>query len=363
VILDNFETVCSMPDPTGATAPLDGVERERLKRFVGQLALGGRSAIVITSRSPERWLGDVRRIAVGGLASDEAIEYADQILAAYPTAAPRRARPAFAGLLQWLDGHPLSMRLILRQLATTDPETLLGALQGTRQLPADPGDEGGRLSSLPASIGYSFEHLPPDARRVLVAACLFHGVADTRVLAIMSSVAGAPERFTGTAREGWAAALDRAAAVGLLSALGAGMYRMHPALPAFLAARWRSEDPDHHGIPGNSTPASTESVVVDIGSQRRGARSWRVRFLIPLSIRACGFPAHGLPMIFLVVTTRTPGSGRCRAGGSGYARRRGGSSRRRWGPLSNRVETANRVSRRPPATGSDWRRGGPERFV
>ncbi|MEE3850840.1 hypothetical protein VZC37_10895, partial [Gordonia sp. LSe1-13] len=24
----------------------------------------------------------------------------------------------------------------------------------------------------------------------------------------------------------------------------------------------------------------------------------RVRFPIPLSIRACGFPAHGLPMIF-----------------------------------------------------------------
>jgi hypothetical protein len=32
----------------------------------------------------------------------------------------------------------------------------------------------------------------------------------------------------------------------------------------------------------------------------RGAVSaWQIRFPIPLSIRACGFPAHGFPMIFL----------------------------------------------------------------
>jgi len=31
----------------------------------------------------------------------------------------------------------------------------------------------------------------------------------------------------------------------------------------------------------------------------RGAVPVKARFPIPLSIRACGFPAHGLPMIFL----------------------------------------------------------------
>src|SRR3954453_12293516 len=34
-----------------------------------------------------------------------------------------------------------------------------------------------------------------------------------------------------------------------------------------------------------------------IGSQ--GRRNRRPCFPIPLSIRACGFPAHGLPMVFL----------------------------------------------------------------
>ena len=37
--------------------------------------------------------------------------------------------------------------------------------------------------------------------------------------------------------------LDAAARVGLLTRLGAGMYRIHPALPAYLAAFWRGEDP------------------------------------------------------------------------------------------------------------------------
>jgi hypothetical protein len=64
-----------------------------------------------------------------------------------------------------------------------------------------------------------------------------------------------------------------------------------------------------------------------IGSQRRGARTWRVRFLIPLSIRACGFPAHGLPMIFLMVTTRIPGSERCRASGRDHGPRTTHASR------------------------------------
>ena len=80
-------------------------------------------------------------------------------------------------------------------------------------------------------------------------------------------------------------------------------------------------------------PTLAATTITVIGSQRRGARAWRVRFLIPLSIRACGFPAHGLPMIFLMVTTRIPGSGRCRASGRGRGPRRTHASRSTSGQL------------------------------
>ena len=245
LILDNLESVHSMPDPAAPTPPLGTGEREQLKAFLGDLAAAGPAgAVLITSRSPEHWLGDVRRVEVGGLTAGEAIEYADVLLAPYPDAMRRRAHRSFAELMQWLDGHPLSMRLTLPHLNTTDPQTLLAALHGGTPLPG--GDDGGRLTSLPACIAYSFTHLEPEHQRALPVVALFHGVADAQVLALLSQVDGVPDQFREITAEAWGLILDRAAAVGLLTPLGAGMYRIHSALPAFLAARWRANDPDSY---------------------------------------------------------------------------------------------------------------------
>ena len=242
LIWDNFETVHSMPDPAGATAPLDDAGCAEVKGFLARLAAHGRSTVVITSRTAEEWLGPIRHIEVGGLARDEASQYAGQLLAPYPAAAQRRARRAFGELLEWLDGHPLSMRLILPRLDTADPEALLDELRGTTPLPG--GEEGGdRATSLAASITYSFTHLTAETRRLLPAVGLFHGVADADVLAAFSGSAGVPGRFAGATSQDWIKALKDATRVGLLTPLGAGMHRIHPALSAYLAALWRSDDP------------------------------------------------------------------------------------------------------------------------
>jgi tetratricopeptide (TPR) repeat protein len=258
LIWDNFESVHSMPAPATATPPLTDEECDRIRDFLQLLARSGRSAVIVTSRSDEAWLGDLRRIELGGLTPDEAIEYADQCLAAYPSTIARRARPAFAELLQHLDGHPLSMRLVLPHLDTTEPENLLDALRGLEALPEQPHEEG-RTKSLTASLKYSVDHLGPDTRRLLVAVCLFRGVADVDVLTMMSEVEDLPERFAGADRPAWTNALDGAAHVGLLTDIGAGMYRIHPALPAFLAEQWRQEEPeDHVGV----RDAATRAVLV-----------------------------------------------------------------------------------------------------
>ena len=60
---------------------------------------------------------------------------------------------------------------------------------------------------------------------------------------LFSAVEGVPGRFAGTSRDEWTAVLDDAARVGLLTALGGGMYQIHPALPGYLAAGWHAEDP------------------------------------------------------------------------------------------------------------------------
>ncbi len=256
LIWDNFESVRSVPDPSAATPPLDEAGCQQLRGFLYKLAAGGRSAVLVTSRSEENWLDEgtgsgpggtagrvtVRRIRVAGLTPQEATVYAGDLLAPYPAAAPRRAGRAFGELMQWLDGHPLSMRLLLPHLDTTEPGVLLAGLHGTAPLPDWDDGQGGRLTSLPASLGYSHDHLNPAHQRLLAAVCLFRDVAAANVLTVFSAAKGVPQRFQGASREVWGEVLAAAAGAGLLTGLGGSVYRLHPALPAYLAARWCAEE-------------------------------------------------------------------------------------------------------------------------
>ncbi|MGW6984866.1 tetratricopeptide repeat protein [Streptomyces sp. NPDC054932] len=237
LIWDNFESVHSMPDPTGATPPLAEEGRAELRAFLSKVARG-RSTILVTSRTDEKWLGDFRSVAVGGLDPDEANQYADLLLAPYPQAQTWRAHQLFGELMQWLDGHPLSMRLVLPHLDTDSPKVLLDALRGTEALPESAGSD--RTQSLAASIGYSFAHLPVADRRVLVVLSLLQGAADAALLGAFSETVQAPERFRGLDADDWEGVLRRAGAVGLL-VRGAVSHRIHPALPAYLAERWSTE--------------------------------------------------------------------------------------------------------------------------
>jgi tetratricopeptide (TPR) repeat protein len=243
LVWDNFESVAEMPDPAGATPPLDEPGRVQLRDFLHWVRDNSRSAVIITSRAREDWLGEVRRIAVGGLNRAEAAEYAALLLAPFPAAQRRRERPSFGELLDWLDGHPLAMRLTLPRLQDADPADLLAALRSTAPLPTDQEAGAGRLSSLGASITYSFTHLNELARRLLPAISLSTGIADEDVLMLFSALKEVPGRFAGTSKEQWTGVLEDAARVGLLSPIGGGMYRIHPALPGYLAAAWQAASP------------------------------------------------------------------------------------------------------------------------
>ncbi|MCX4671509.1 tetratricopeptide repeat protein [Streptomyces sp. NBC_01381] len=240
LVWDNFESVHEMPDPGQATPPLSKQEQESMQEFLTLVARDGKSTIIITSRSAEPWLGTgFRRVRVGGLEIEEAAQYAEDLLAPYPDTRKSRESRAFGEVMQWLDGHPLSMRLVLPHLDTTAARDLLEGLQGVKALPGE--DDGGRTTSLPASIAYSFDHLPGDDQRAMNVLSLLHGVADADVLRAFSAVPELPEQFRDRTADEWEQLLERAAAVGLLVPLRSRMYRIHPALPACLAARWKSE--------------------------------------------------------------------------------------------------------------------------
>ena len=66
LVWDNFESVAEMPDPAGATPPLDEAGRAQLREFLHWVRDHSRSAVIITSRAREDWLGEVRRIRWAG---------------------------------------------------------------------------------------------------------------------------------------------------------------------------------------------------------------------------------------------------------------------------------------------------------
>ena len=243
LIWDNFESVKEMPDSTGATPALDEAASAEVKAFLDWVRDLSASAVLITSRTQETWLGQVRRISVGGLNRGEAAQYASHLLTPYPGAQRHRESRSFGDLLDWLDGHPLAMRLTLPRLNATGPAALLSGLRGTSSLLADDISEADRHTSLPASIAYSYTHLTDQTRRLLPAVSLFYGTADADVLTLCSATEGVPRRFAGISNGEWSAALADAARVGLLTGLGMGMYQIHPALPGYLVAAWRAENP------------------------------------------------------------------------------------------------------------------------
>ncbi len=242
LIWDNFETVASMPEPGQATPPLDEAKKAELKWFIGELRKS-KSALLITSRSEERWLSGPEvfvRCEVGGLRERDALQYADHLLAPHAQASARRAAEptAFKELIDNLGGHPLSLKLILPRLSEASPSALLAELKSQAALPAGFGATEGRLKSLGASIHYSFRHLPEEDQRRLVILSLFEKVVSANILGTMKNV---PAQFQGPDPNAWAALLDQLSDLGLLTSIGGALYFLHPALPRYLGALWQSQ--------------------------------------------------------------------------------------------------------------------------
>jgi tetratricopeptide (TPR) repeat protein len=76
---------------------------------------------------------------------------------------------------------------------------------------------------------------------------------------MMGMVPSTPERFRGVEDETWKAALERGASVGLLTVLGLGMYRIHPALPPYLEGLWRAQAGDAYA--GEAAAARAAATV------------------------------------------------------------------------------------------------------
>jgi tetratricopeptide (TPR) repeat protein len=181
-------------------------------------------------------------------------------------------------LLDYSLGNPLTLTVLIGQalrqglhegpLAEKKLKKFVEQLrQGEAQLEDD--EAQGRAKSLGASLNYGFsESFNEDERRQLALLHLFQGFVDVNTLLLMGFSASewSLPALHGLTRESGIALLDRAAAIGLLTAHGNGYYAIHPALPWYFKSMferyWGSSE-------GKSGDFSQDKGFTPAGNPRR----------------------------------------------------------------------------------------------
>jgi hypothetical protein len=211
-----------------------------------------RAKFLLTSRRDERdWLHDLpARIELPSMPIEESVQMIRELAKKFGRRLDDVAdwRP----LIDFALGNPMTLTVLAGQalregLRTRDQVvSLIHKIQAGEDVFEDEASEG-RTRSLAASLAYGFENAFSGAERRQTALLhLFQGFVAVDVLALM----GAPEEewclaaVRGLTRESGIALLNRAAEVGLLTALGGGYYRIHPALPWFLRRLFEQHYPE-----------------------------------------------------------------------------------------------------------------------
>jgi tetratricopeptide (TPR) repeat protein len=230
IVWDNFESAKGIPG-TAVVANLAETDGDQLRDFLGRLR-GGATKVLLTSRSPEDWLGATnigRPIGLGGLDGEERGALANAILDDQGLKG-KTADAAFADLMGLLNGHPLAMRVILPRLASQPAAELAKALrENFAALKPNMKDEAeARLFS---TLRFATHALPLRWRPLLFLLAQHEGFADAGLLAKMAQ--GVDGRWTRATIDECLGALRDA---GLLRQVVPSLWEMHPAVTGFLRA-------------------------------------------------------------------------------------------------------------------------------
>ena len=228
IVWDNFEVAKGIPN-TPVTANLSAEDRGLLASFLDKLR-GGASKVIITSRSPERWLraDQCFRLPLGGLDGEERWEYCAAVLRDLGKTIDWSDKD-LVELMKLLGGHPLAMRVILPRLEKLSAAQVLAALQSNLDA-FDPGDDE-QQTKLFATLRFVEQSLPKELQELLVPLAMHEGFLAANLLEYMSKSIDA--KWGRAEIDGLIGAL---VAAGLLRELGQEVYQMHPLLTSFLRA-------------------------------------------------------------------------------------------------------------------------------
>ncbi|MEM1241892.1 MAG: tetratricopeptide repeat protein [Cyanobacteria bacterium P01_H01_bin.26] len=184
LVLDNLESVTGQALAIQNTLP--EAEQAQIKEFLGLLR-GGKTKVLLGSRSGEEWLSDVftaegkvNVYALGGLDPESQSILAEKVLAAQVKDPQRiaalRTDEGFKRLMKLLAGYPLAMEVVLGNLARQTPEEVLAGLQAADVDLNVGGEE--RTNNILKCVEYSHSNLSPEAQKLLVCLAPFNGFID-----------------------------------------------------------------------------------------------------------------------------------------------------------------------------------------
>lgn len=122
--------------------------------------------MIITSRSEEDWLGvDRCKVGVSSLSGEERWLYLEEILRAMGVAINREA-PDLVKRMDLLNGHPLSMRVILSMLEKQSAASVVEALQSGMAVKKNGQDKFN--ARLYATLAFARTALPHELQPLLI---------------------------------------------------------------------------------------------------------------------------------------------------------------------------------------------------
>ncbi|MBZ5729058.1 MAG: CHAT domain-containing protein [Acidobacteriia bacterium] len=237
-IWDNVEPIAGFP--VGTPSEWSAAEQKELADFLRE-ARATKAKFLLTSRRDERdWLHELpARIELPPMPFDECVQMTEELAKKLG----RRLEDVedWRPLLRFTQGNPMTLTVLVGQALRDGLKSreqiarFVQKVQDGEEVFEDEASEG-RTRSLAASLAYGFENAFTEAERKQLALLhLFQGFVHVGALGYIGDPKAewcVPE-VKGFAPDMGIELLERAAEVGLLTALGGGYYRIHPALPWF----------------------------------------------------------------------------------------------------------------------------------
>ncbi|MDJ0694496.1 CHAT domain-containing protein [Mastigocoleus sp. MO_188.B34] len=247
VVLDNFESVTG--EELAIQNTLNPEQRQEIQGFLTKL-VGGKTYVVIGSRSNEEWLQKTtfkqNIYQLRGLDRESRTVLAEKILERHVSARriPKiREDDDFQQLMKVLAGYPLAMQVVLANLGNQSPGEILAAVQaGDVNLDSASTD---KTESIIKCVEYSYNNLSDEAQQLLLCLAPFSGFIYRATIPVYIEGLQKLAAFKNYPFDQFDDAIQAAIDWGLLSPINYDLpelLNIHPLFPYFLEARLKELD-------------------------------------------------------------------------------------------------------------------------